>query len=49
MLAHTQGNVDACLMAADESFKVIASAATVGDVERRLRGKPAVSGFKRLN
>jgi glutamate-1-semialdehyde 2,1-aminomutase len=49
MLAHTRENVDAYLAAADEAFAILASAGGAGGVERMLRGKPSVSGFKRLN
>lgn len=49
MFAHTLVHVEAYLAAADQAFATIASAKTVGEVERMLRGKPSVAGFKRLN
>lgn len=48
MYAHTPEHVDRYLSAVDEAFFVIASAVKSGDVEKNLKGKPAMAGFKRL-
>lgn len=48
MLAHQDAHVAAYLSAAAEAFAELAAARKAGDVEKRLKGKPAVSGFKRL-
>lgn len=48
MYAHEFQHVDSYLNAVDEVFAVIVEAHKKGDVEQRLKGKPASSGFKRL-
>jgi len=48
MYAHQTFHVENYLSAVDEAFEVIANAQKAGDVERQLKGKPAMSGFKRL-
>jgi glutamate-1-semialdehyde 2,1-aminomutase len=48
MLAHTEKNVTEYLKAADESFKLIAEALLNNNIDKRLLGKPASVGFKRL-
>ncbi len=48
MYAHQQKHVESYLHAVDEVFKVISRAIKQGDVEQKLKGKPAVAGFKRL-
>jgi glutamate-1-semialdehyde 2,1-aminomutase len=48
MLAHTAEHVSVYLAAAAEVFQELASARTSGDAQKRLKGMPAVSGFKRL-
>jgi glutamate-1-semialdehyde 2,1-aminomutase len=48
MLAHTSEQVSLYLAAVAEAFKEIAAAQAAGDAAKRLKGKPAVSGFKRL-
>lgn len=48
MYAHQESHVESYLSAVDEAFSVIAEALAAGDVERRLKGKPAAAGFKRL-
>ena len=49
MYAHGPEHVARYLAACDEAFAKIADAIARGDVGRRLVGKPAVSGFHRLN
>jgi len=49
MYAHSENNVAAYLKAADSAFGEIADANAKGDLRKRLRGEPAVAGFKRLN
>ncbi|NTW43222.1 MAG: aminotransferase class III-fold pyridoxal phosphate-dependent enzyme [Anaerolineaceae bacterium] len=48
MYAHTKSHVDSYLIAVDEAFGEIAEACRMGDIEKRLEGKPASAGFKRL-
>jgi glutamate-1-semialdehyde 2,1-aminomutase len=48
MAAHRSEHVVSYCAAADEVFGELAEARKAGDVERRLKGKPAVAGFKRL-
>jgi glutamate-1-semialdehyde 2,1-aminomutase len=48
MYAHQASHVASYLSAVDEAFNMIAKAQKAGDVERQLKGKPAMSGFKRL-
>ncbi|MEN6318305.1 MAG: aminotransferase class III-fold pyridoxal phosphate-dependent enzyme [Syntrophaceae bacterium] len=48
MYAHTKSHVDSYLIAVDEAFGEIAEACRKGDIEKRLKGKPASAGFKRL-
>ncbi|MDY6793309.1 MAG: aminotransferase class III-fold pyridoxal phosphate-dependent enzyme [Thermodesulfobacteriota bacterium] len=47
--AHTEEHVYRYLRATDKAFKVIAESIQCDDIESRLRGKPAQSGFKRIN
>jgi glutamate-1-semialdehyde 2,1-aminomutase len=49
MYAHRMEHVDRYLAACDGAFAEIAAALKAGDLGKRLRGKPSVSGFKRLN
>jgi glutamate-1-semialdehyde 2,1-aminomutase len=49
MYAHQEGHVEEYLKAADEAFKAIRVAVDSGEPEKHLLGKPAASGFKRLN
>ena len=48
MYAHQVSHVESYLSAVDDVFGAIAKAQKAGDVERQLKGKPAMSGFKRL-
>lgn len=48
MYAHQPHQVESYLKAAAEVFGVIADAIKKGEVERRLKGKPATAGFKRV-
>lgn len=48
MYAHADDHVRAYLFAADRAFAELASATRAGDIEKRLKGKPAKSGFQRL-
>lgn len=48
MYAHNDHHVDSYLEAADEAFAILADAVDKGDVDDRLQGQPASSGFKRL-
>lgn len=48
MLAHTDKDIEQYLTACDESFAHIADAMKKGDVQSRLKGEPAASGFKRF-
>jgi glutamate-1-semialdehyde 2,1-aminomutase len=48
MGAHTDEHVDTYLAAAGDVFPGIAEAERSGTVEARLKGQPAVAGFKRL-
>lgn len=48
MYAHQSHHVESYLKAADEAFGIISKAIKTGDVERKLKGKPATAGFKRL-
>jgi glutamate-1-semialdehyde 2,1-aminomutase len=49
MYSHTREHVEGYLAAADIAFAAMAEAVTAGDLTARLRGKPSVSGFRRLN
>lgn len=49
MYAHTEYHVDSYLKAVDESFGEISEAYRAGNIEKKLKGKPATAGFKRLN
>lgn len=48
MDAHTDADVDRYLAACNQAFSKLAEAKKAGDVLARLKGAPAVSGFKRL-
>ena len=48
-LAHKDKHIAAFLRAADEVFPILAEAAQENDVEKRLRGPIAHTGFRRLN
>jgi len=48
MYAHEPWHVESYLNATDEAFATIAEAHDRGDVEQRLKGKPATAGFKRI-
>lgn len=48
MYAHTQEHVERYLAATDEAFGKIEEAVQAGDLKRRLKGRPATAGFKRL-
>ena len=48
MYAHGFEHVEAYLAAADKAFAEIARAVAAGDLNQKLRGQPAASGFKRL-
>lgn len=48
MYAHTKDHVCQYLQAVDSVFSEISEALRAGDVEKRLEGKPASVGFKRL-
>jgi glutamate-1-semialdehyde 2,1-aminomutase len=48
MDAHTDADMEKYLAACDQAFAQLAQAREKGDVASRLRGAPAVSGFKRL-
>jgi glutamate-1-semialdehyde 2,1-aminomutase len=48
MLAHTDEHVVRYLEAADQAFAEVSAASTEGNLAARLRGEPAVAGFKRL-
>ncbi|MDE1919363.1 MAG: aminotransferase class III-fold pyridoxal phosphate-dependent enzyme [Patescibacteria group bacterium] len=47
--AHTNAHIKKYLQAADESFRAIADAVAKGEVQKRLRGPVAHTGFARLN
>jgi len=49
MYAHQTEHVEKYLNAANDVFQEISKAIREGDLDRRLKGKPATSGFKRLN
>ena len=49
MYAHTNSHVDSYLKAVDESFGEISETCRAGNLEQKLKGKPATEGFKRLN
>ena len=49
MYAHSPAHVQNYLQAADFAFAEITNALFDNDVEGKLRGEPAVAGFKRLN
>ena len=49
MYAHTLVHVQKYLKAADIAFAEITDALSKNDVKARLKGEPAVAGFKRLN
>lgn len=48
MYAHTEDHVNQYLQAVDSVFSEISKAHQAGDVEKRLQGRPASVGFKRL-
>ena len=48
MYAHNADHVEAYLKAVDRAFAEIADAISAGDLEKRLVGKPAAAGFKRI-
>lgn len=48
MYAHRNNHVDAYLAAVDETFAEVADAINDGQIETRLSGPPASTGFKRL-
>jgi len=48
MYAHQVHHVEQYLHAVNEVFAEISEAQNAGDVEKRLKGKPASAGFKRL-
>ena len=48
MFAHTPEHVSVYLAAVAEVFQELVSARAAGDAQKRLKGMPAVSGFKRL-
>jgi glutamate-1-semialdehyde aminotransferase len=48
MYAHKSYHVESYLRAVDDVFNLISEAIKKGDVERRLKGKPATAGFKRI-
>ena len=48
MYAHSEEHVAAYLHAAEVAFKEIAHAAQIDDIDHRLIGKPAETGFKRI-
>jgi glutamate-1-semialdehyde 2,1-aminomutase len=48
MYAHQDDHVERYLSAVDEVFTEISRSKAAGDLARRLKGAPAVSGFKRL-
>jgi glutamate-1-semialdehyde 2,1-aminomutase len=48
MLAHEPSHVEKYLSSVDEAFAEIASALRAGDLEKRMRGLPASTGFTRL-
>lgn len=48
MNAHTEADLNRYLAACDECFAVMADARESDDISRRLKGQPAVSGFRRL-
>jgi glutamate-1-semialdehyde 2,1-aminomutase len=48
MYAHSAHHVDSYLKAVDEAFGEIAEACRAGNIEKKLKGKPASAGFKRL-
>ncbi|MBU4393388.1 MAG: aminotransferase class III-fold pyridoxal phosphate-dependent enzyme, partial [Actinobacteria bacterium] len=48
MYAHKTEHVEQYLQAVDEVFATISDANQTGDLEKRLKGKPASAGFKRL-
>jgi glutamate-1-semialdehyde 2,1-aminomutase len=49
MYAHTAEQVDKYLITTDEVFGILAQHQTDDSVSRHLVGKPAVSGFGRIN
>lgn len=49
MFAHTEEHVSTYLKAVGEVFQEVAKAQREGQVDSLLKGKPSVSGFKRLN
>ncbi len=48
MYAHTESHVDSYLKAVDDVFSEISEACRAGNVKKKLKGKPATAGFKRL-
>ncbi len=49
MYAHSTNHVEQYLQAANIAFAKLAEAVLRGDLGKRLKGKPAVAGFQRLN
>jgi glutamate-1-semialdehyde 2,1-aminomutase len=48
MYAHRSEHVESYLRAVDEVFELVSGANKQGNVEKKLKGKPASAGFKRL-
>ena len=48
MYAHQDEHVEQYLDAADEAFQEISESLHEGTLERKLKGQPSSSGFKRL-
>lgn len=48
MYAHQMQHVEQYLIAANDSFAEISDAMRTGNIEKRLKGRPATAGFKRL-
>ncbi|MCP4650685.1 MAG: aminotransferase class III-fold pyridoxal phosphate-dependent enzyme [PVC group bacterium] len=48
MYAHQTAHVNSYLQSVDEVFAIIANANQKGEVETKLKGKPATAGFKRI-
>jgi hypothetical protein len=48
MFAHQSHHVEQYLQSVDKVFSEIFEADQAGNLEKRLRGKPATAGFKRL-
>ncbi len=48
MDAHTEDHVDAYIAACERSFAKLSDAKKAGDIHKRLKGQPSISGFKRI-